>query len=37
VYIDAWDQNIGPLGYEEGDTIYENRILNRGWFPEKII
>ena len=29
--------DIGPLGYEEGESIYDNRLLNRGWFPEKTI
>lgn len=23
------------MGYEEGDSLYDNRLLNRGWFPEK--
>jgi len=31
------EKNIGPLGYEEGDSLYDNRMLNRGWFPEKLI
>lgn len=28
---------MGPLGYEEGESVYDNRLLSRGWFPEKII
>jgi hypothetical protein len=24
------EKNIGPLGYEEGDSLYDNRMLNRG-------
>lgn len=37
IYTDDWNHNIGPLGFEEGDTIFENRMLNRGWYPEKIV
>lgn len=33
---DLEEKNIGPLGFEEGDSLYDNRVLNRGWFPEKI-
>lgn len=33
---DRSEKNIGPLGYEEGDSLYDNRLLNRGWFPEKV-
>lgn len=33
---DKSEKNIGPLGYEEGDSLYDNRLLNRGWFPEKL-
>lgn len=37
LFKDSANTNIGPLGYEEGESLYDNRLLNRGWFPEKII
>lgn len=37
IYKDSAGTDVGPLGFEEGETLYDNRLLNRGWFPEKII
>lgn len=37
LYRNTAGRNIGPLGFEEGESLYDNRLLNRGWFPEKII
>lgn len=37
LYRDSSGTDVGPLGFEEGESLYDNRLLNRGWFPEKII
>ena len=30
LFKDSANNNIGPLGFEEGESLYDNRLLNRG-------